>query len=82
MIEATLTSKGQITIPQKVRNALKLKAGGKVVFFLEEGEAIMIPKTKDPMKELLRLRDTLPRFSREDIRAIMKESKKQWSTYG
>lgn len=34
---AKLSSKGQITIPVSVRNALKLKAGDKIVIFEENG---------------------------------------------
>lgn len=34
---AKLSSKGQITIPVSVRNALKLKAGDKVVILEEDG---------------------------------------------
>jgi AbrB family looped-hinge helix DNA binding protein len=33
MPTATVTSKGQITIPVEVREALKLKPGEKVIFF-------------------------------------------------
>ncbi len=44
---ATLTTKGQITIPKKVREALKLHTGDKVEIILsEKGEAIMRPVTK------------------------------------
>lgn len=34
---AKISSKGQITIPVSVRNALKLKAGDKIVIFEENG---------------------------------------------
>lgn len=34
---AKLSSKGQITIPVSVRNALKLKAGDKIVILEEDG---------------------------------------------
>ena len=34
---AKISSKGQITIPISVRNALKLKAGDKIVFLEENG---------------------------------------------
>lgn len=40
---ATLTSKGQITIPKKVRDALHLKSHDKVTIIAEEGTAIIKP---------------------------------------
>ena len=42
MSHATITSKGQITIPKDVRNILHLESGGKVDFFINDnGEAVM-----------------------------------------
>ena len=42
---ATMTSKGQITIPVRVREALQLEAGEKVDFRIDEesGIALMVP---------------------------------------
>jgi AbrB family looped-hinge helix DNA binding protein len=40
-IGATLTSKGQITIPKEVRDALGLDAGDRVYFQVREGGAVM-----------------------------------------
>jgi len=40
-IPATITSKGQITIPASVRKALGLEAGDRVVFRLEDGRALI-----------------------------------------
>jgi antitoxin PrlF len=37
--KATVSSKGQLTIPKPVREALKLKSGAKVLFTLREGKA-------------------------------------------
>jgi AbrB family looped-hinge helix DNA binding protein len=34
MPQATLTSKGQITIPKTIRDALRLDIGGKVEFLI------------------------------------------------
>jgi AbrB family looped-hinge helix DNA binding protein len=79
--EAKITSKGQITIPKAVRNALGLKAGEKVVFIPEHGEAVMLPKTKDPLKRLLELREEI-RFSQQEIEEMIKESKREWSMFG
>ncbi len=41
MSEATITSKGQITIPKDVRDKLSLHTGDVVVFTVVDGEAIM-----------------------------------------
>ncbi|MDE0154472.1 MAG: AbrB/MazE/SpoVT family DNA-binding domain-containing protein [Gammaproteobacteria bacterium] len=35
-MQATITSKGQVTIPKPIRDKLHLKAGDKVEFMLEE----------------------------------------------
>lgn len=47
MTLATITSKGQITIPKAVRDSLKLHTGDKVEFVVTaKGEAIIRPATK------------------------------------
>lgn len=47
MIEATLTSKGQITIPVEIRAALGLVSGERVVFTrLDDGTTILRAKTR------------------------------------
>lgn len=43
MIKATVTSKGQITLPKTVRDALQLGKSSTVVFEVREGEATMRP---------------------------------------
>jgi len=44
---ATVTSKGQITIPAKVRSALGLNAGDRVEFVeIEKGKFAVIPATR------------------------------------
>ena len=52
MPTATMTSKGQITIPIQVRKALGLDAGDKIDFFeIEKGRYVIEPKTAS-IKEL------------------------------
>ena len=47
MATATLTSKGQITIPSAVRAALGLTAGDRIEFVeVEEGQFSIVPATK------------------------------------
>ncbi|PWR19193.1 type II toxin-antitoxin system PrlF family antitoxin [Zavarzinia compransoris] len=38
---ATLTSKGQITLPKSIRQALGVETGGKVAFVLRQGEVVV-----------------------------------------
>lgn len=48
MAQATITSKGQITIPAEVRRQLNLSAGDKVLFITgDTGEVIMAPATRN-----------------------------------
>jgi AbrB family looped-hinge helix DNA binding protein len=47
MALATLTSKGQVTIPKVIRDSLQLQAGDKVEFVLSDAkEALFRPITK------------------------------------
>lgn len=42
MTQATLTSKGQITIPKAIRDKLRLSAGEKVDFILTENDTVIL----------------------------------------
>ncbi len=47
MAAATLTSKGQITIPARIRQTLGVGAGDRIEFVeFEKGKVIMIPATR------------------------------------
>ena len=47
MAFATITSKGQVTIPKAVRNSLHLKAGDKLEFIVnEDGRLLVRPVSK------------------------------------
>jgi len=47
---ATLTSKGQITLPRAIRAALKLDAGAWLDFSLQaDGSIRVVPVTRDPL---------------------------------
>src|SRR5215471_8533208 len=63
MAIATLTSKGQITIPAQVRDALGLEAGDRVEFVEQEkGQFAIIPATRSvrELKGLFRGRRRKP----------------------
>lgn len=47
MVTATLTSKGQLTLPKVVRDSLRLRTGDRVMFIVHgDAEAVLQPVTK------------------------------------
>lgn len=59
MMEATLSSKGQATIPKVVRERLQIKPGDRFKFFFHPDGVIILPKI--PTK---RLKGSVPRPAR------------------
>jgi antitoxin PrlF len=48
MSTATVTSKGQVTIPKDVRDALNLRQGTQIIFVVQpDGSVLLRPKTKN-----------------------------------
>ena len=47
MSEATITSKGQVTIPKPVRDALGLEAGDRIEFVAAEQGFLVVPAKRD-----------------------------------
>lgn len=79
--QATVTSKGQITIPKEIRERLELTRGETVSFELtDEGEVVM-RKTGDPLAQLRELREEIA-FTESEIEAMKRDSKRRWSEYG
>jgi len=63
MVTATITSKGQITIPKSVRESLHLKTGDRVSFLVHgQKEAVITPVTSsvDDVYGMLHRRDVKP----------------------
>ena len=73
MITATLTSKGQLTIPKAVRDSLNLHAGDRVAFIVRnDTEAVMKPVTKSVDEVFGRLHSARQqRKSVEDMNAAV-----------
>jgi antitoxin PrlF len=56
----TMTSKGQVTIPKRMREALGLKPGSKVAFeYQGEGKALIHREGKPPVSRFAKLRGSL-----------------------
>jgi len=48
MPTATMTSKGQVTIPKAIRDAFRIKPGDRIEFFIDdEGKLVVWPITQD-----------------------------------
>ena len=70
MSEATITSKGQVTIPVEIRKALGLTAGERVVFTqLDDGTTVFRAKTRSIME----LRGILKHARRKKRRVSIKD---------
>ncbi|BFH76587.1 AbrB/MazE/SpoVT family DNA-binding domain-containing protein [Thermus thermophilus] len=53
MVKSRVSSKGQITLPKAIREALGLHPGEEVVFELREGGAFLRPRRRVPLEALL-----------------------------
>ncbi|MBX3646158.1 MAG: AbrB/MazE/SpoVT family DNA-binding domain-containing protein [Rhodocyclaceae bacterium] len=73
-MEATLTSKGQITIPKAVRDSLKLHVGDRLEFLVDpDGSVRIVPATR-PVTELKALlRSPAQALSLEEIDTVIAE---------
>ncbi|WP_297361186.1 type II toxin-antitoxin system PrlF family antitoxin [Acidiferrobacter sp.] len=63
-IEATLTSKGQTTIPKEIRDSLRMKAGDRMTFTLMP-DATVVLRLKN--KSLTELAGTLYKKGRKPV---------------
>lgn len=52
MVTATITSKGQVTIPKEVRDSLHLQTGDKITFVLHEGNEAVLKRLSKSVDEV------------------------------
>ena len=74
MPSATLTSKGQLTLPKAIRERLRLGAGDRVDFIVaDDGTVVLRPATVDvrEIKGLLHRRGIKP-LSVEEMNAVIR----------
>ena len=76
--EATVTSKGQITIPKAVREQLDLREGEKVLFrFDDEGGVRLVGVPGDPMDRLDEARARASPYE-IDVHELIEREREQW----
>ena len=57
-MQATITSKGQVTVPKRIRDKLLLKPGDRIDFMLEEDGVVRVVPVTD---SVTRLKGMLPK---------------------
>ena len=77
--DTTITSEGQVTIPEKIRDELGLEEGSEIEFVVDpDGEFRIRPK-KPPIERLRGVQRTLSK--REvDLDEMRQDAKKAWSS--
>lgn len=76
--DATVTSKGQITIPKEVRDRLEIEEGEKVLFrFEEDGSVRLVVVPSDPMDRFDEVRERA-RAIEVDLQELIEREREQW----
>lgn len=52
VMQATITSKGQVTVPKPIRDRLKLKPGDRIDFVLDAGDEVRVVPVTASVKQL------------------------------
>jgi antitoxin PrlF len=73
--EATVTSKGQVTLPNDVRKRLRLHEGDKVGFTFEGGDRVVVTKGGPRISDLFGILGKPPRsLTLEEMDEVIKEA--------
>lgn len=76
--DATITSKGQVTIPKRIREQLDLSAGDQVEFVVSDVGELTVRRKRDPMDRLRDVRDTLETIE-VDVADLRRQADREWS---
>lgn len=77
--DATVTSKGQVTIPKRIREALGLDSGTRVEFVLEDDGSVRVRPKEPPMERLENVKETLAKHD-VDLDALRRDAKAAWGS--
>ena len=79
MSVATLTSKGQVTIPKAVRDALRLKQGDRLEFAVQDDGTIRVRPLTVDLRDLFGILEAGRHVTVEEMNAALRE---RWSRCG
>ena len=78
--DGTVTSKGQVTIPKRIRDKLGLDAGTEVKFILEEDGTLQIQPKEPALEQLRAVKERLADHD-VDVEKMRQESKREWQSH-
>ena len=78
--DGTVTSKGQVTIPKRIRDKLGLSTGTEVEFILEEDGTLRVRPKEPALEQLRAVKEQLADHD-VDIEKMRRESKREWSSH-
>ena len=81
MKSATITSKGQITIPKEIRDYLKLEIGSKIGFVIDENGTVKVVPLNVPVTSLSGMlrRPGLAAATIEDMESAIAQGVSDWT---
>ncbi len=81
MLSATVTNTGQITLPQEIRNYLKLVSGSKISFVIDEDGQVKIFPLHVPVEELSGIlhRPGMKKTTLEEMELAISEGANDWT---
>lgn len=81
MKSATITSKGQITIPKEIRDYLKLEIGSKIGFVIDENGTVKVVPLNVPVTSLSGMlrRPLLAAATIEDMESAIAQGASDWT---
>jgi AbrB family looped-hinge helix DNA binding protein len=81
MASATITTKGQVTIPKEIRDYLNLDTGSKVDFVIDENGIVKLIPLNVPVQRLSGIlhRPSMKSATLEDMEASIREGASDWS---
>lgn len=67
MAEATVTSKGQVTIPKRIRDALEIRTGDRLSFTIRDDGSVQLLVISGDLRELGGMLKATRRVSLDDM---------------
>jgi AbrB family looped-hinge helix DNA binding protein len=81
MASATITTKGQVTIPKEIRDYLNLDTGSKVDFVIDENGTVKLIPLNIPIQSLSGVlhRPGMTSATLEEMEAAIQEGSSDWT---